>query len=132
MRHHVTNAKLLQSHVFTLLQTAYNKLGLQESSSDSHTEKLNRAKILQWLCKLGESTCREAAYEELQKWKTTGTIIAPNLQAGFFCGSIANGNEADFDFLYSQYEATEQTHSSLRTRIVNGLGCSQDEDVIKK
>lgn len=87
---------------------------------------------MKWLCKLGHDECRSKAQEEFQKWKSTGEIIAPNLQTAYFCGAIAVGDEDDFDFLYSKYEETEQTPALQRTRIVNGLGCSENEEVIKK
>lgn len=114
------------------MRTAYDSLGLAETESDSHTDKLNRANILKWLCKLGDAECRAEAISKLRLWNTTGESISPNLQTAFFCGAAAVGDENDFAFLYSLYETTSDTMPLLRTRIINGLGCSENEDILKR
>lgn len=113
------------------MQTAYDTLGLVEDDSDSHIDKLNRANILKWLCKLGHAECREMAITSLRLWNSTGKNITPNLQTAYFCGAMAVGDANDFSFLYTLYENTPETMPLLRTRIINGLGCSENEEIIK-
>lgn len=43
---------------------------------------------------------------------------------------MIGANEEDWDFLYSQYE--KATETALRTRILNGLGCSENEAILKR
>lgn len=112
-----------------LLGAAYEKLGTAESSSDSHLDIFNRINVLTWLCRYGHSGCRDAAHAQLHQWES-GDIITPNLQSVYFCGASYEADLAHWDFLYQQLEKQEE--STLRTRIINGLACSENEEILKE
>lgn len=114
-----------------LLEASYKKLGTAEESSDSHLDILSRINVLTWLCRYGHAGCRYAAYEQLHQWKSGAIeIIPPNLQSVYFCGASSDADFEHWDFLYQQLE--KQEDSALRTRIINGLACSQDEEILKE
>lgn len=114
-----------------LLGAAYEKLGTSESESDTHLDVLNRINVLTWLCRYGHSGCREAAHEQLHQWKNGEIeIITPNLQSVYFCGASYEADLDHWDFFYKQLET--QQESTLRSRLINGLGCSQNEEILKE
>lgn len=118
-----------QQYVLDSLSGVYKALGTKESSDDRHVDKLNRINVLNWLCKYGHNECRHAAHMSLHSWKNGSNIIAPDLQAPFFCGAMAEADEEHWNFLYSQYESA--TEAALRTRILNGLGCSENVTILE-
>lgn len=114
-----------------LLDAAYQNLGTAEKSTDSHLDVLNRINVLTWLCRYGHSGCRAAAEEQLHQWKQGNIeIITPNLQAVYFCGAAYEADLEHWDFLYQQL--VNQTESTLRARILNGLGCSENEEILNE
>lgn len=120
-----------KQYILILSRKLYSTLTSEESVSDSHLTKLSRSMILPYLCRYGHEECRKAAVNSLQKWvKDDEQMVPPNLQAAFFCAAIAEGNEEDWNFLYSKYYETPQTRSNQRSRIISGLGCSNNKSVL--
>lgn len=127
------NYEAFKQYILILSQKIYDSLTAEESSKDSHITKLSRSTILPYVCRYGLEECRNAALKSLQNWKENESeIVPPNLQAAFFCSGIAEGDEDLWNFLYSRYQATPQTRSNQRSRIISGLGCSQNKDILYK
>lgn len=125
------NYETFKQYILTLLGKIYQNLTAEESDNDSHFTKLSRSTILPYLCRYGHVECRETALRSLREWEENDEqMVPPNLQAAFFCAAIAEGDEDDWDFLYSKYYETPQTRSNQRSRIISGLGCSQDKTVL--
>lgn len=119
----------LQKYIIGLLETTYFKLGPDLSVSESHLNVLNRVSVLTWLCYYGYESCRTNATAYLKKWKNSSEIIPPDLQAPYFCGAMAEADQEDWDFLYSQYE--NATEEALIVRMLNGLGCSENATILE-
>lgn len=120
-----------KQYILTLAENYYESLTAQESEDDSHTKKLSRSTILPYLCRYGHEECRSAALISLQNWQANEEeMVPPNLQSAFFCAGISEGGEEEWNFLYSRYFATPQTRSNQRSRIISGLGCSQNATIL--
>lgn len=113
------------------MEGSFQKLGPGLLNEDTHLEVLNRIDVLKWLCRYGHGYCRGNATALLNSWKNNSTqAIHPDLQEPYFCGAIAGADEELWDFLYSQYEASNDT--AYKGRIINGLGCSENATILKK
>lgn len=66
----------------------------------------------------------------IKEWKNSNKTVHPDLQAPFFCGAMIDADLEDWEFLYSQYE--KATEAALRTRILNGLGCSENTAILER
>lgn len=120
-----------QQYILILAQKLHETLTVEESADDAHLTKLSRSTILPYLCRYGLEECRSTALKSLQEWKANeDNMVPPNLQAAFFCAGIAEGDEEDWNFLYSRYYSTPQTRSNQRSRIISGLGCSQNKTIL--
>lgn len=125
------NYETFKQYILGLSEKFYQTLAAEESTSDSHFVKFSRSTILPYLCRYGQVECRETALTSLRKWEEDDDqMVPPNLQAAFFCAAIAEGDQDDWDFLYSKYYETPQTRSNQRSRIISGLGCSQNKTVL--
>ncbi|KAF2892511.1 hypothetical protein ILUMI_13663 [Ignelater luminosus] len=105
-----------KNHMLNILDCIYKHLGDEEKTDDSHTDKLNRANVLKWICDLGHDGCRTKALTKLRNWQINeSTPIELNLQASTFCGAMRLANETEWQFLYSQYEeATDSIDTDLQ------------------
>lgn len=119
--------------MLNILNGIYQQLGDEGKTDDSHTDKLNRANVLKWMCDLGHDECRTKALTKLRNWQSNESApIALDLQASMFCGAIRLANETEWQFLYSQYEeAADGTDTDLRSRILNALGCSENKEILE-
>lgn len=120
----------MQNYVLDQLETAYTDLGPDLRTSDTHFDILNRIELLTWLCKYNHAECRSSANLYFQRWKNSGEVIPPDLQAPYFCGAIAEAAQDDWDFLYSHYESAKE--EPLKVRILNGLGCSENATILNR
>lgn len=120
-----------EQYILTLSQKLYEDLTAEETANDSHIKKLSRSKILPYICRYGHEECRQTALKSLRDWRENSEqIVPPNLQAAFFCAAVAEGDQTDWNFLYSKYYETPQTMSNQRSRIISGLGCSQEKTIL--
>lgn len=96
---------------------------------DSHTDKLNRGSVLRWMCRMGSAHCRSAAVDAVKGWmEDEGALPEPDLQSAFFCGAAASGDRDVWDFLYEKYVGNKDL--DLQSRILSGLGCSEDQNTL--
>lgn len=110
---------------------AYNHIGVSESPYDQHLVKLNRINVLNWLCKIGHQECRTHSLHQVRAWKANNkSDITPNLESPVFCGAMQVGNSEDWEFLYQKYEKAGNT--SQRSRLLNGLSCSENRDILNR
>ncbi|KAF2899347.1 hypothetical protein ILUMI_06828, partial [Ignelater luminosus] len=120
-----------KSYILNLLSNITSYLGYDENANDTHLDKLNRANVLNWLCKLGDVQCGETALEKLRSWmKNESKVIAPNLQEPLLCGAIRAGNEEEWNFLFEKLKVED--NSIMRSRMLNALSCSEKDHIINK
>lgn len=125
------NYDALKQYILILSENYYETLTAEESTDDSHIKKLSRSTILPYLCRYGHKECRSAALKSIKNWRANEEeMVPPNLQSAFFCAGIAEGAEEEWSFIHSRYYATPQTRSNQRSRIISGLGCSQNKTIL--
>uniref|UniRef100_A0A0A1XS95 Aminopeptidase n=1 Tax=Zeugodacus cucurbitae TaxID=28588 RepID=A0A0A1XS95_ZEUCU len=120
--------KQFAEYILELTDRVYRKLGFVEADSDSALDIYNRAKVLSWSCKFGNTECISKSKEYFAKINTTPVPV--NIRSAVYCNAMRYGNENDYDTLFNKFltsnSATEQT------LILNTLGCVRDEKLIEK
>jgi hypothetical protein len=55
------------------------------------------------------------------------------IQAPIFCAIVSTGDQPGFDFILKKYtETSTSDHPALKTRLLNGLACAVDTDLLQK
>lgn len=110
---------------------ALDNIGYTESYLDQNTDMLNRIKLISTLCDMGSDICRQNTKIVFNAWMSDPTkTIPPNLQSPVYCGAMRSGTQAEWDFLYEEYN--KNPISFIRSRSLRALGCSEDINVLNK
>lgn len=113
------------------MEAAVESVGFDEQENDRHVTKLNRISVLTWACRFGRQDCREYALGRLREWaQDEEKLIAPDLQTPLICAALRIGEVSDFDFVYRRY--LSESDAYVQARILNGLGCSENDEVLNK
>ncbi|KAF4524597.1 hypothetical protein B566_EDAN008552, partial [Ephemera danica] len=87
--------------------------GFTLTDDDSHIMNLKRSLVLKWACEYGH---RE---------------IDPDLKSVVYCAGMKNGGEAEYDFLFAQYEKAVN-NAGEQSLILTALGCSSDTVLLQR
>ncbi|XP_015517533.2 aminopeptidase N [Neodiprion lecontei] len=119
-----------KTYLTSLLANALETFGYEELDADEHVHKFLRNNVLTWSCRLELDACVEFAKEKLLSWLVDNdeTAITPNLKSVVYCTGIRNANSTIWNLMWNKYLATDL--SSEQIRILRGLGCSEDTDIL--
>lgn len=115
-----------------MLTGIYKNLSFVEKQNDKHLDKRARINVLQWLCKIGYEECRENSLKYIQSWQrdNRSSLLTPNMEEYVFCGAMRIANHNQWTFLYQKYEIA--ANSSHKDRLLGGLGCTEDKDILDR
>jgi ERAP1-like C-terminal domain len=95
---------------------------------ESHTDKLNRPSVVNWMCTLGNEDCRQRTNSMLRTWTFR---ISPNIQSSIFCGGMRMGGNAEWLFLFDKY-LSKEVEDLQKSRLLTGLGCVLDRSLLMR
>ncbi|KAF5304327.1 hypothetical protein FQA39_LY09706 [Lamprigera yunnana] len=104
-----------------------DEVTMEEKVTDTHLDKYLRIEILNWLCKMGHQECKEYT---LNIFRNDSKEISPDMQQPIYCGAMRVGNESDWNKLFGKYEDHNNSLSLNKNRILNGLGCSENNKTL--
>jgi len=122
-----------KSYVLELLNTMYESVGFNTSVNDDHPTKLIRNTVLTWACNFNSTVCLNSASNFFTQWKNdpNGTNpISPDLRSVVYCSALINGGEAEWNFLWEQYQ--KSTAATDQVLILNALGCTTKPDLLNR
>ncbi|KAF5272303.1 hypothetical protein FQR65_LT04961 [Abscondita terminalis] len=114
--------KIFLEKIFT--GSILNTITMQERANDTLENKYLRIELINWLCRLGNKQCTSYALDAFNKNST----ISPDMQEPIYCGAMRTANPDIWISLYEKLE--EETNDLIRSRIINGLGCSESIEIL--
>ncbi|XP_043289822.1 uncharacterized protein [Venturia canescens] len=122
--------QLYKTHILTILNPIFQKLGFNETASDSHYDKLLRRYVVKWMCDFDEGSCVSTSLKYFNAWKSNSISIPADLRSTVYCTAMKHGSMDDWKFLWKKYLTTNL--SAERVVILSALGCSTDSNALEK
>ncbi|XP_015604734.1 uncharacterized protein LOC107272255 [Cephus cinctus] len=120
---------LLQSHVLTIIQPNYDRLGFHDIDGEDYYDKLLRPYILNWACDYGHEKCISTSLQLFAAWRANSSAPIPvNQRPAVYCTAIKHGAAEDWKFLWEQY--LNSNVATEKITILKGLGCSQNTAIL--
>jgi aminopeptidase N len=121
-----------KAYVLTLLNKLYNSLAFQYNTEDSHVMKMIQPTVIEWACTLGSKDCVAKALEMFSKWTENpeNYIIPPDIKKAVYCTAARNDNNT-WLLLWDQYQH-HHSNSDAKWDMYKALGCTEDEDLLKR
>lgn len=122
------NLFIFQNFVNELVHDLF--IEITESTVESNFDKHLRNLAIKWACLSGSLECREMSEKNLEKFIEAPESIAPDLKASTLCEGIRYGKVEKFQIIWDLLDETE--NQADRRVILESLGCSEDETVLKQ
>ncbi|KAL8580187.1 hypothetical protein ACOMHN_059160 [Nucella lapillus] len=122
---------LLQKYLREKLQSPLQILTLNIGDDMVPTDVFVRTLIAGYSCTYGLVGCVNPAKRLFAEWKNTGVNgINANLRRQFYCTAVAEGDVTDWDYVYKQYKASDDSTELVNLR--HALSCSKDRVMLSK
>ncbi|XP_076438167.1 uncharacterized protein LOC143277263 isoform X2 [Babylonia areolata] len=122
---------LLQTYMQQTLRKPLQTLTLNIEEGMVPTDVFVRTLIAQYACDYGLVGCVNVAKRLFTEWKNTGVnSINANLRRQFYCTGVAEGDVTDWEFVYTQYKASDDTTELTNLRYA--LTCSKDSTLLRR
>lgn len=59
-----------QTHILTILMPIFQKLGFNETATDSHYDKILRRYVVNWVCNFDMESCVSSSLKQFDAWKS--------------------------------------------------------------
>ncbi|XP_017103497.2 membrane alanyl aminopeptidase-like [Drosophila bipectinata] len=114
------------SYIQSLTQKAYNKLGFNETETDTALDIYLRTKVLSWACRYGSADCISRAKTYFQSLST----VPKNIRATVYCVGLREGGSTEFEALYNKFKV--ETVATEETLLQNSFGCVKTQALIER
>ncbi|KAA0203270.1 hypothetical protein HAZT_HAZT008383 [Hyalella azteca] len=117
----------LKHYLLDLLVPLYNSVGFDDNPDDPQLEQIKRVLAVDWACHLEYEDCVSRSVDLYNQWMASPsdqTLISSNLRSTVYCTAIAQGGEAEWNFAWAQYLATNV--ASEQDRILYALSCTRE------
>ncbi|KAF2365598.1 Peptidase M1 membrane alanine aminopeptidase N-terminal [Trinorchestia longiramus] len=114
-------------YMISLLEPLYQKVGFVDKQTDPHLDQLIRVQATAWMCKLNYKDCVDRAVNLFGQWMNgtaNKSIVSTNLKSSVYCAAVAQGSEAEWNFLWKEYMASNV--ASEKKTMMSSLGCSKE------
>lgn len=118
------------SFIRELSEPLYKSLGVVRRASDDHLTRLNRPLAMKWACRSGVDACLDDTLAALTTAIDTGATLDPDLESAIYCHGMRKAGKELFTKFLGQ--ATSSDSATVRTNILNGLGCNENESVLEE
>ncbi|XP_029010286.1 aminopeptidase Ey [Betta splendens] len=99
---------------------------------DKLTDQYNQVNAIRMACSTGVSGCQELTTAWFRQWMASpqSNLIHPNLRSAVYCSAVAAGDEAEWDFGWSQVSAASV--ASEAGKLMTALACSNNTQLLKR
>ncbi|KAM8973866.1 aminopeptidase N-like isoform 2-T2 [Pelodytes ibericus] len=121
----------LKKQVTPLFQHFKTLTGNFTQRPESLTDQYNEINAINTACSYGIPECAELATELFNEWRTTGdNRIHPNLRSTIYCSAVAQGGEAEWNFIWEKFAASDNAQESDKLRAA--LACSKEPWILNR
>ena len=106
----------------------FNKLGVEFRDDELHIDRYGRSVIISLACGAQLEECLRETNNELVAFIETGKRIAPEYVQLIYCNGMRTANV--LHFLAMKNRLFQITDPAERTRMIAGLGCTQNTDLL--
>ncbi|XP_029289080.1 aminopeptidase N-like [Cottoperca gobio] len=91
---------------------------------DRHTDQYNQVNAIRMACSTGVTECRNLTTTLFKQWMETPqhNLIEPNLRSAVYCSAMEAGDEAEWEFGWSQFK--NATIASEASKLMSALACT--------
>ncbi|XP_053320870.1 aminopeptidase N-like [Spea bombifrons] len=98
---------------------------------ESLTDQYNEINAISVACSYGVAECGQLASKQFNEWQRTGNnTIHPNLRSNIYCTAVAQGGEAEWDFVWEKFAASDNAQESDKLR--SALACSKEPWILNR
>ncbi|XP_046398919.1 aminopeptidase N isoform X2 [Ischnura elegans] len=118
-----------KSYMLSLIDNIYKQTGFSDSPRDEQLTVYKRVSVLGWACSLGHEDCVQNCIKQYNNWRRLpnpdkNNTISPNLKNVIYCTAIRHGSQAEWEFAWERYRATNV--GSEKDLLLAALGCSRE------
>lgn len=122
--------EMFHQMVGILISKMFIAHGMHEKAGENFLNKNARELAINWLCRSGNARCLRDTYVQLHTAMSEGKSIPKPLEISFLCNGI-KGNGKIEHFLFFWRKMFDSTDQAERLRIIDGIACADDHDIIK-
>lgn len=115
------------SHIVARLYVTH---GLEQTSEEEFLTRNAREVAINWLCRSGNQKCLSDAYAEIHASMVEERPLPKPLEISFLCNGIKGSGKTD-EFAYFWNKTALSTDQADRLRIIDGLACATDPDIVQ-
>lgn len=123
-------SKYFNSFIAEISEPLYKSLGPVRRTTDDHLTRLNRPLAMKWACRSGVAACLDDTLAALTTAIDTGATLDPDLESAIYCHGMRKAGKELFTKFLGQ--AVSSASATVRSNILNGLGCNEDESVLEE
>uniref|UniRef100_UPI0037E90B65 aminopeptidase Ey-like n=1 Tax=Semicossyphus pulcher TaxID=241346 RepID=UPI0037E90B65 len=99
---------------------------------EGHTDQYNQVNAIQMTCKTGVPECQNLTTTWFKQWMDSPqhNPIAPNLRSVVYCSAMAAGDEAEWEFAWSQYK--NANIASEASKLMAALACTNNTQLLER
>ncbi|AWP08987.1 putative aminopeptidase N-like [Scophthalmus maximus] len=99
---------------------------------DRLTDQYNQVNAVSMACSTGVTECQNLTTAWFKQWMENpqNNLIDPNLRSAVYCSAVAAGDEAEWEFGWSQFE--KATVASEASKLMSALACTANERLLKR
>ncbi|XP_069580564.1 aminopeptidase Ey-like [Brachyistius frenatus] len=99
---------------------------------DRHTDQYNQVNALRTACRTGVPECQTLASTWFRQWMDLPqhNTIHPNLRSAVYCSAVATGDEAEWNFGWSQVHNASVV--SEASKLMSALSCTENTQLLKR
>lgn len=110
----------------TLVRRLYIQFDFNNVNTFTNSEKLAIELAIDWTCRTGDKNCLDNAYTQLK----TRNMLKP-LEITYICNGMKGQNVID-EYEYQFNRMNSSVFQTERLRIINGLLCTTDRDILNR
>ncbi|XP_026221643.1 aminopeptidase N [Anabas testudineus] len=99
---------------------------------DRLTDQYNQVNAIRMACTTGVTECQKLTTTWFKQWmdRPQHNLIHPNLRSAVYCSAMAAGDEAEWEFGWSQLK--NATVASEASKLMSALACSNNTQLLEK
>ncbi|KAM9854718.1 aminopeptidase Ey-like [Aulostomus maculatus] len=99
---------------------------------DKHTDQYNQVNAIRMACSTGVTQCQNLTSTWFKQWMNNPqeNVIHPNLRSAVYCSAIAAGDEAEWEFGWSQF--MKASTASEASKLMSALACPSNTQLLRR
>ncbi|XP_040894081.1 aminopeptidase N-like [Toxotes jaculatrix] len=99
---------------------------------ESLTDQYNQVNAIRTACRTGVTECQYLTTTWFKQWMDNpqDNVIHPNLRSTVYCSAMAAGDEAEWEFGWSQFQ--KSTVASEASKLMSALACTSKKPLLER